>query len=280
MGEARSLRNASRATRTTCFGAIHVSTVTMAPRARLRDVLLPEHDGLRLYIVSAGRIFFSSALAAPDRPDLPEGAGLVCSDPRRPEIRARHTTSLIVLSAPSDLWQRSGLSPDRTHVLPASASWLRPTAAFAAALHALSDSAADRLLIERLLSVLLLRNLTQAARSRRPQRDPERFASALAAIAAQYPDPELRPAAVARAMNISLRQLERAFRCRDTTITREIRRTRVECALDLLTDRERQRLAVTTVAQLVGFRDSAGLARAMRAEHAPTPTRARRAAGI
>ncbi|MFB7843023.1 helix-turn-helix domain-containing protein [Microbacterium sp. NPDC056052] len=257
-----------------------MSTVTIAPHARLQDGMLPAHDGLRLYIVIAGRIALSPNLADPDHPDLPEGTGFVCSDPRRPEILARHAASLIVLSAPSELWQRSGLSPDRAHLLPASATWLRPTAVFAATLHALAGSAADCLLIERLLSVLLLRNLTQAPRSQQPPRDPERFVSALAAIAARYPDPELRPATVARTMNISLRQLERAFHVRDTTIAREIRRTRVERALGLLTDGEHQRLTVTAVARLVGFRDGAGLARAMRAEHAPTPARARRAAGF
>jgi len=272
------VRHASRAIRTTSFGAILVTRVKIAAHARLPDELLPEHDGVRLYIVITGRISLSSTPTTPDDPDVSEGAGLVCSDPRRPEIRARHPASMIVISAPSDLWQRSGLSPDRAHLLPASVSWLRPTAAFAAALHALPDSPVDRILIEQLLSVLLLRNLAQAARSQRPPRDPERFASALTAIAAQYPDPELRPAIVARTLNISLRQLERAFRARGTTITREIRRERVGRALSLLSDCQHLRLTNTAVAQLVGFRDSASLARAMRAEHAPTPTRARQAA--
>ncbi|MGV2982249.1 helix-turn-helix domain-containing protein [Microbacterium sp. AGC85] len=109
------------------------------------------------------------------------------------------------------------------------------------------------------------------------QRQP--FTEALAVIALGFRDPALAPAAVAHEVRLSLRQLQRHFRERGTTIGREIRRTRVEQALAVLRDQGRDALSIDEVAESVGFSGGSSLARAMAAEGHVSPMRAARSLG-
>ncbi|WP_307362410.1 helix-turn-helix transcriptional regulator [Microbacterium murale] len=108
---------------------------------------------------------------------------------------------------------------------------------------------------------------------------PQPFTDALAVIVVRCSDPLLTPAAVAQDVRLSLRQLQRVFRERGTTIGRELRRARVEQAIAVLRDQKRDVLSIDRVAEMVGFSSGSSLARAMAAEGHVSPTRAARSLG-
>jgi AraC-like DNA-binding protein len=122
----------------------------------------------------------------------------------------------------------------------------------------------------------LLIDTNRPAPAVRPQQP---LTHALAVIVGRCTDPALTPAVVAQEARLSLRQLQRLFRERGTTVGREIRRARVEQALTLLRDRQYDALSIDQVAQFVGFSNGSSLARAMAAEGHASPTRAARDIG-
>lgn len=87
---------------------------------------------------------------------------------------------------------------------------------------------------------------------------------ALTVIEDGYTDPMLRSSDVARALNVSLRTLQRAYEeaSAGTTVTEEIARFRREHAVRLLEDRTLVRLPIAGVAQRSGYAKQAGLRRA------------------
>jgi AraC-like DNA-binding protein len=130
----------------------------------------------------------------------------------------------------------------------------------------------EKLLFEMTLSLLLE---TQGMRKISATAEQSLHARAMAHIAAYKSDPDLTPGAVANTMNISLRQLQRAFAANHSSITDEIRRQRVEVAVSLLSDAAYRHLDLGQIAHHSGFGGPAELRRAIAAVHNCTPSQLR-----
>ena len=85
--------------------------------------------------------------------------------------------------------------------------------------------------------------------------------------------PQLSPAAIARHLCISARQLHRTFEAEGKTVTAEVRRVRLERANELL--RNQPDMAVTQVAFSCGFDSLATFYRAFKAGFGMTASEAR-----
>lgn len=131
---------------------------------------------------------------------------------------------------------------------------------------------------ERLLQEMVLGVAVEGTRAPRVGMTADVYRDAMSTIIAQRSDPHLRPRGIADQLKISLRQLQRAFRARDMTVERAIRRARVEHALELLVDRTYDGLSIAQVGQYSGFSGGSSLARAMSQEGKESPSAIRRAA--
>lgn len=133
----------------------------------------------------------------------------------------------------------------------------------------------ERLLWEMAASLVVhTRGIAQTTRLALHLRD-----QAEAHITAYRTDPELTPESVARSMNVSLRQLQRAFAEVGSSPFAEIRRQRAEHAEALLADPAFRPLGVEEVARHVGFGDAAQMRRALQLLGRPTPRALRRRSG-
>lgn len=131
---------------------------------------------------------------------------------------------------------------------------------------------------ERLLQEMVLGVAVEGTRAPRVGPAADVYRDAMSTILAQRADPNLTPRGIADQLKVSLRQLQRAFRAREMTPERAIRRSRVEHALDLLTDRTYDGLSIAAIGQYSGFSGGSSLARAMAQEGRPSPSAVRRAA--
>lgn len=98
---------------------------------------------------------------------------------------------------------------------------------------------------------------------------------AIAHISAFRDSPALSPQQIARSLRISVRQLQRAFEEAGTTVAAEIRRQRLEAAVEMLTDDRFDALSIADVAGRAGFRNDAELRRALGADGGTTPSQLR-----
>ncbi|NQX26383.1 helix-turn-helix transcriptional regulator [Microbacteriaceae bacterium VKM Ac-2854] len=97
---------------------------------------------------------------------------------------------------------------------------------------------------------------------------------ALALIEDGYTDAELRSAAIARALNVSLRTLQRAYEeaTGGLTVSDEIARCRREHAARILEDPSLTRLPIASVAERSGYARQAGLRRAFATHYGMSPS--------
>jgi AraC-like DNA-binding protein len=100
-------------------------------------------------------------------------------------------------------------------------------------------------------------------------------AQAVAHIAAFRDSPQLSPQQIARSLRISVRQLQRAFEEAGTTVAAEIRRQRLDSAIEMLTAAEFDGLTVSEIAARAGFRNDAELRRALSSWMGATPSELR-----
>jgi AraC-like DNA-binding protein len=91
-------------------------------------------------------------------------------------------------------------------------------------------------------------------------------------IDAHLADPELGPVSIARAHFVSTRQLHRLFAGTGETVTRRIRRLRLERCRRDLADRRRATDSVTGISRRWGFPDLPGFSRAFRSTYGLSPT--------
>lgn len=131
---------------------------------------------------------------------------------------------------------------------------------------------------ERLLEEMITGVIVASLRSTDARDDVQSYAAALSMIAARVGDPALRPALLARDLNVSLRTLQRQFAAQGTTIERSVRRSRVNHAVALLRDRTYDSLSIDRVAQACGLSNGSSLARAFAAEGMERPGSVRAAA--
>lgn len=136
-------------------------------------------------------------------------------------------------------------------------------------------SGVARYYVERLLHEMVVALSVDLDRLGDVPRGSDVFSRALALIAAQCTDRDLSASSLARDVSLSLRQLERTFSERGTTIGAVVRRTRVEHAISLLRREDYDALSIDQVAAYSGFANGSSLARAMRAEGHPSPARVR-----
>jgi AraC-like DNA-binding protein len=94
----------------------------------------------------------------------------------------------------------------------------------------------------------------------------------LAHIDEHLADPDLDPASIARAHFVSTRQLHRLFAATGETVTRRVRRLRLERCRRELVDRHRGGDPVTDIARRWGFADLAAFSRAFRSAYGCSPT--------
>ena len=91
-------------------------------------------------------------------------------------------------------------------------------------------------------------------------------------IAARLDDPDLGPASIAAAHFVSARQLHRLYAETGESVTRRIRRARLEHARRDLGDRRLADASITHVARRYGFTDLASFSRAFRAAYGISPS--------
>ncbi|RZT86264.1 AraC family transcriptional regulator [Pseudonocardia sediminis] len=91
-------------------------------------------------------------------------------------------------------------------------------------------------------------------------------------IAARLDDPDLGPASIAAALFISPRQLHRLYAETGESVTRRIRRSRLEHARRDLGDRRLADASITHVARRYGFTDLAAFSRAFRTAYGVSPS--------
>jgi AraC-like DNA-binding protein len=89
-------------------------------------------------------------------------------------------------------------------------------------------------------------------------------------------DPDLRPATIAAAHNVSLRHLYKVCARTDLSLEQWIIRERLRGARDELLRPESRRRSIAVIARAWGFRDPTHFARRFRAEYGTTPTEWRR----
>ncbi|WP_161556124.1 helix-turn-helix transcriptional regulator [Mangrovicoccus ximenensis] len=115
---------------------------------------------------------------------------------------------------------------------------------------------------------------------RRPQgreaRRATHFLCAQAWIADHLGDPALSAAAIAAALNISQRHLNRVFAREGTTVRRSIEERRLQMARQMLEDPDRDHLGVGEIAFACGFSDQARFSREFRRAFGATPSGLRR----
>lgn len=209
------------------------------------------------------------------------GDALVLSPEFEGALMSRNGATSVSVSLPSSLLPDVVLSSRLRRIDGARSQLLRPIREFVqAALDASTarESGFADYYFERLLQEMILGLLVDAHRSWSAPSSPEVFTFALSVIAAQSTDPDLTAAGVAHEVHLSPRQLQRVFQARGTTIEREIRREKVEHAVDLLRNRQYDQLSIGEIARDAGFAAGSSLARAMAATGFPSPGEVRRRA--
>ncbi|MEF2978745.1 AraC family transcriptional regulator [Subtercola sp. YIM 133946] len=188
--------------------------------------------------------------------------------------------TVVSVLVPARILDESADSSRELPIVAASTLWLRnPVREFVRSITA-DGAPRERLpqyLVEKLIFEMTLSLLLETQGMSKISATAERglHARAMAYIAAYKSDTELTPAKVAGTMNISLRQLQRAFAAENSSITEEIRQHRVETAAGLLADPAYRHLDLTQIAQHAGFGSPAEMRRAIAAVHGCTPSQLR-----
>lgn len=258
-------------TRTAVLGRTKLRNATVATTSTLTVPLTRGHDGeLHLCIVAEGRL--SLLNRTPGEHELHEGDCFVVLDAQSVRVRlaprlgreaeiVRITVPGLAIEAPVRVKTGAVIRADRVPMT-------SPVLAFARKTLLMDLEEASSLSIyylERLAQEMAIGILVDNARSRVIPQSPTSFTVAQSVISAQCADANLRPATIAEQVGLSLRQLQRIFADHDTTIDQEIRRERVEQAIEMLSSPAYAGLSVTKIARYVGFSNGSGLARAMNA---------------
>jgi AraC-like DNA-binding protein len=258
------------------FGSVTLDSYTLPPGRVLLPAPNERFDSLRLHVVERGEIAIrDTSINQSPLLHVSEGSALLMIDPLRVEAHAGDGSAVLTVSAPTALADGVMMHPgDGTRVIPRTAPLLRPTTAFfREASRMTSDlSSFNHYFFEKLLQEMILALAVDVVGLTPSVRATDHVAAAMAIIAAQRSDPALRASGVARELNLSLRQLERLFQAKGTTVGVEIRRARVEYAAALLVAPEYKTLTVDQVARYAGFSNGSSLARAMASQGYSRPT--------
>ena len=251
------------------FGSVGVTVTLSAQPQRYRTP--PANGNAHLHSVRAGRLLIDQAGTLFE---LGPGDALLVVGAHPP---SRLTGEMVSISVPQALL-RDVPVPGSVWPIPRQTTLLEPTVAFARrAAAGRSDDGSPLALYyaERLLQEMILGVVVDASQSARVPAARDAYSAALSVITARCGDPELTAHMIAREINLSLRQLERTFNARSTTLSREIRRARVARASQLLLDPSYDALSIEQVARYSGFSRGSSLARAMREEGLDVPGKVR-----
>ncbi|MEH3088410.1 MAG: helix-turn-helix domain-containing protein [Microbacterium arborescens] len=222
----------------------------------------PTHDSRHRYRVDAGRGLFMSS-----RSDHL----LAWSDAAQVVVVSAPEEVVAAFGAPVDEAEGPLFAGDSALVPPATA-YFRALLAQAAAPDRVATYAMSRL-SEEMLGSLFLERASIGAGPVKVQ--PSLYRRALALIASQRADPMLSVTTLASELAVSVRHLQRAFAEQNTSPTEEVRRLRVELALQLLTESRYDVLSIDEVAGYAGFASADDLRRAFRLQGEASPTRVR-----
>jgi AraC-like DNA-binding protein len=238
-------------------------------------------DALFLHVVRSGALVHQLAGATVERAMYPAPTALAVRSKERQVLGAAHDAVVLSLRLPADVTAGIQLPEAPVFRIDTKGALYAPFVDFAvrsASQPEVEPSTFSAYYFERLLQEMVIGVLVDSARARAVPRSTETFTLAVSIVTAQLADQSLTAASVAHELNTSLRQLQRHFRSRGTTVEREIRRLRVEHAASLLVDRSYDGLTVDQVAQFSGFASGSSLARAMAAEGLASPAKLRREA--
>lgn len=258
------------------FGAIKVREFVAS--VDLHSAPLPgDSELVGLHMVESGSIDVASAGGA--RRFAPGDAFLVRHEILPPTAVGANLELFSVL-VPAEGLATAAPAPSEVRPVRPDSALLKATLAFARQATTSPDALGnfETYYLERLLIEMVIGVSVEGGEARPRARTRDHFADAFAVIEARLSDFELSPRVVARDVRISLRQLERAFAARSTTVGRQIRRKRVEYAAGLLTDRAYDVMTVSAIAEHSGFSNDSSLARAFAQEGFASPGRVRRVA--
>lgn len=251
------------------FGDVRVRIT----RAGEGKVVLPAAAGaVSVHGVRRGRL----VLDAPGGdPELGAGGGVIVPPGMRPGAIVLRAVDVVSITVPG--LELDGGADRGPRVVAPGASLLGGAMAFAAEVAVPVEpppsSAAIRH-IEQLIRDMVERLLLAAGAQ--DERSPVQHA--LAVIMRAYGDPALSSRRVADEVKLSVRQLERQFRIRGTSIATEVRRARIRAAARLLAEEGTSALSIDQIARRVGFSGGSPLARAMVREGMPSPSALRQQA--
>ncbi|VXB76101.1 Transcriptional activator NphR [Microbacterium sp. 8M] len=234
----------------------------------------PEHCGDELLVVCFADVPLRLRLEGGRARVIPAGAMCLLHPHHAAEVSAQRP------GAATLAWVRHDTVADAAAAVTTSGQLL-PDGAIARSLHAfllgmLADAAgvdegvlAERLIVGAVQGVLV--NVEPA------DRRPRAIDRAREIVRMRWTDPEFDVAALAQALHLSRRQLQRMFAKEGTTPLAELRARRVEHARRLIhTGVE----GLEAVAERAGFRDVAGMRRAFLAIGLPTPRHLRADAAV
>lgn len=269
-------RPESRARTLATFGTVRIHELVM-PAGAARPSFTPPPGPVGLHHVQSGAVRFETA---DGEQIFQQGDAFVMASNAVPRCAAIGDLHLLSILVPAQVVEGVGApAPGEVRAVSSDSALLEPAIDFARRAVAVDVDALtgfSSYYFERLLQEMVIGVLVEGVRTVRVPQDPGLYGSALAVIVAQRSDAALTPGSIARQIRISLRQLQRVFSARGTTVEREIRRARVEHARDLLTDRAYDAMSIDEVGRYSGFAGGSSLARAMAAEGMPSPARLRR----
>lgn len=266
-----------------------VRTLAIFGTVRIRELLVreghpkPPMDDpggiLGLHHVSSGAVEFETV---DGRRRFATGETFALTHDSRMPCKPRGDLRVLSVLVPVEVLDSVGSpAPGEVWTVPPGSALLEPALSFvgrAADVDPDALSGFGSYYFERLLQEMVVGVIVEGAHAAPPPHDPGLYGRAVAVIAAQRADPSLTPSAIARQIRISLRQLQRVFSARGTTAEREIRRSRVDHAVQLLGDPAYDALSVDRIGRYSGFAGGSSLARAMAAEGRESPARIRRSA--
>ncbi|SDQ95791.1 helix-turn-helix domain-containing protein [Microbacterium sp. cf332] len=232
-------------------------------------------------LVSAGSVSIAPTVDARRRHRADAGRGLFLRSRSDHLLAWSDDAEIIVVSAPEDVVAAFGAPIDDSDgpLFAGDSALLGPAAAY---FRSLLDGAARpgrvaryalSRLTEEMIGSLFLERASVGAGPVKVQ--PSLYRRALALIAARRADPELSVPTLATELAVSARHLQRAFAEQGTSPTEEIRRLRVELAVQLLGDARYDVLSIDEVSRYAGFGSADDLRRAFRLHGEPSPTRVR-----
>lgn len=237
----------------------------------------PGDDALIIHAVLKGNLG-----ASPESADAVEaGSAFLVLDARPSRIVAGRAAEVLSIVMPADVARGTGIDPESLHLATIESALLAPAIDFMSrALTTARESSLVMYFLERIIQEMVVGLLIDSSRMTLVPKSPETVTVAVTLIAARCQDPALTASSLAQDLSISLRQLERLFAKRSTTVAREIRRARIQHAISLLSDQSYAALSIDQIAQYSGFANGSSLARAMASEDMSSPRKYRLNPGV